>query len=494
MIDSKECSRVLFDRSTDGILFIDPNDSNISWPIVECNEAICRMNGYTRDEIIGQSIDILHQGPEDPAKRAAYLDRLRHEGPFIGEALHQRKDGTLLRIRYSASLVTLKGRELVMGIDHDLTWLEQLEASLNHERDLLDTLMDNSPDHIYFKDLESRFLRISQAHAGILGAAGPSDAIGKTDFDFFARVHAQEAYEDEQKIIQTGQPMVGIVEKNVLPDGRSSWVSTTKLPLRDKDGEIIGTFGISRDITTLKQAEEELQQLAERLERSNKELEEYARIASHDLQEPLRMISGYLQLLQRRYKGRLDSDADEFIEYAVDGANRLKRLINDILSYSRIETRGYKFEQVNCERVLRHTLATLKILVEANNAVITHDPLPTIMADGKQLEQLFQNLLDNAIKFRGEQRPQIHIGLERKGEEWLFFVRDNGIGFEPQYRDLIFSIFQRLHSKVQYAGTGIGLAICKRIVARHGGAIWAESQPGKGATFYFTIPIAPQAE
>lgn len=233
----------------------------------------------------------------------------------------------------------------------------------------------------------------------------------------------------------------------------------------------------------------ELREKTEELEHSNAELRQFAYVASHDLQEPLRMISSYTQLLARRYKDRLDEDAREFIDYAVDGANRMQDLINDLLQYSRLGTRDIEFASIDSGKVLGLALADLRFAIEECGARVEHGTLPTVMGDERQLVQLFQNLIGNALKYRKKgQPPRVRVKARRGDGEWIFSVSDNGIGIEPQYAERIFVIFQRLHGRGEYAGTGIGLAICKRIVERHGGRIWMESEPGAGSKFWFTIP------
>jgi len=245
-----------------------------------------------------------------------------------------------------------------------------------------------------------------------------------------------------------------------------------------------------QEIAVRKQAEETLERYAAELERSNQELQQFAYVASHDLQEPLRMVTSYLQLLERRYKGKLDADADDFIHFAVDGASRMRDLIQALLAYSRVGTHGTPLQAIDSQGVLDRVLENLQVAIAESNATVTHDPLPTVVADAYQLSQLLQNLVGNAIKFRGERRPAIHVSVENRGRDWLFSVQDNGIGIEPRYAERIFAIFQRLHTRDEYPGTGIGLAVCKRIVERHGGRIWVESEPGQGSTFYFTLPRA----
>jgi PAS domain S-box-containing protein len=377
-------------------------------------------------------------------------------------------------------------------------------TTVTHE-ELLDAFLEHIPDHVYFKDRESRFVRISRALAAHFGLSDPAQAVGKADFDMFTAEHAEQAFKDEQDIIHTGTPVIAKEEKETWPDGRESWASTTKVPLRDRNGNIIGTVGISRDITDRRRAQQELQEYKTHLEElvkartaeltraneqlasSNAELEKFAYVASHDLQEPLRMVASYTQLLARRYRGKLGADADEFIGFAVDGASRMQQLIQDLLSYSRLTTQGRPLELTESQDACNTAIMNLRQSIEESGAVVLVASLPKVYADPTQLTQLFQNLIGNAIKYRSEQSPTIQVAARAEGGQSIVSVQDNGIGIEPQYSDRIFEMFQRLHTRKEYAGTGIGLAICRKIVERHGGKIWVESQPGRGATFRFTI-------
>jgi PAS domain S-box-containing protein len=249
-------------------------------------------------------------------------------------------------------------------------------------------------------------------------------------------------------------------------------------------------IGIVRDITDRKLTGESLRQAMEELARSNEDLEQFANVVSHDLQAPLRSVWGFAEILADNYRGRLDKEADKFIDLIINGARRMQRMIHDILAYSRIGTRGGEFRAIDVEDVLIQTMENLHAEVEEKSAVITHDPLPTLRGDQSQIMLLFQNLLVNAIKF-AVGAPRVHVSAGRKGSEWVFSVQDDGIGINPEHKDRIFTLFQRLHTETEYPGTGVGLAICKKIVERHGGRIWVESREGEGSTFYFTIPGKP---
>jgi PAS domain S-box-containing protein len=325
------------------------------------------------------------------------------------------------------------------------------------------------------------------------------EVLGKDHRDLVnSGYHPKSFWKDFWDTIEQGHIWRGEV-KNRDKEGLIHWMDTAVVPFMGSDGKPEKYLAIRRDVTARKLAEEEIHQLnadlerrvTERtaeLQRSNKELEQFAYVASHDLQEPLRMVTNYTQLLARRYQGKLDKNADEFIGFAVDGSKRMQQLINDLLDYSRVGRKGKEFEPTSIETVLKQAQSNLKVALEKNDAVITHDPLPTLKADADQLVQLFQNLIGNAIKYRRNVKLKIHIGVENRGAEWRFEVRDNGIGIKPEYFGRLFVLFQRLHSREEYPGTGIGLAICKRIVERHGGRIGVESEPGKGSVFTFTIP------
>lgn len=294
-----------------------------------------------------------------------------------------------------------------------------------------------------------------------------------------------EFFRDQGFISYIGLPMV--VRGNVLGD----LVLVTREEHSFADDEIAFLTAIANQAAVAvcnSQLYEKTLRQADDLKRSNAELEQFAYVASHDLQEPLRMVAGYTGLLAKRYKGKLDQEADQFIDFAVDGAKRMQQLINDLLVYSRLGTRGKELVPTDCELVFSKTLAGLGMAVQESGAKITHDSLPMVVADGTQLGQLFQNLISNGIKYRNSKPPEIHLSCSKDGDHWLFSAKDNGIGIDPKFSEKIFELFHRLHTREEFDGTGIGLAVCKRIVERHGGRIWVESALGEGATFYFTLP------
>jgi light-regulated signal transduction histidine kinase (bacteriophytochrome) len=318
-----------------------------------------------------------------------------------------------------------------------------------------------------------------------------------TDFARYFTV-PQKAEAGYQKVLAEGQ-----VRDYPLTirhtSGRTTEVLYHATVYRDAAGQVQGVFAAARDITEHKRAEAELARYRDHLEelvklrtaelaRSNEDLEQFAYVASHDLQEPLRAVGGYVKLLQHRFPEKLDAKAREFIAGAADGAERMQRLIADLLAFSRVGTRGGVFAPADLNALLHDALNNLQTSIKEAGAKVTSDPLPSLPVDATQIVQLFQNLVGNAVKFRSEQAPEIHVGARREKDRWLLWVRDNGIGIEPQYAGRIFQIFQRLHTRKQYPGTGIGLAICKKIVERHGGEIRVESQPAQGSTFYFSIP------
>jgi len=272
-------------------------------------------------------------------------------------------------------------------------------------------------------------------------------------------------------------------------DGSEFPVEISLSPMTSGQGETLIISNI-RDVTARKMADERLRAVATDLARSNAELEHFAYVASHDLQEPLRMVASYTQLLARRYKGKLDEDADEFIGFAVDGARRMQELINDLLAYSRAGTQPLQLQAVDTTQLVDQVMNDLAAAIQDSHASVTRDKLPTVQGDPTQLRQLFQNLLANGIKFhRSDEAPRVHVSATLEHEQWSFAVRDNGIGIEPRYLERIFVLFQRLHTRADYPGTGIGLAICKKIVERHGGQIGVEAAPGHGTTFWFTLPF-----
>jgi len=375
----------------------------------------------------------------------------------------------------------------------DVTERKLMQEALRLSEEKLRAMFESMHDGIVLTDVSGTIIGVNEAAARMHGYSDKDDMIGRPGVELVAESDRDRVMQASIKQFKGENPSeISETHTLVRADGTEFESESSRSVLRDSDGRVVGFIAAERDVTERKRMQEKLQKALEELKRSNTELQQFAYVASHDLQEPLRMVTSYLTLLARRYKGKLEQDADEFIEYAVDGAERMQGLIEALLLYSRVNTRGRPPEPTDCEEVLKQTLNNLQVAVEEKGAAVTHDPLPGITADGIQMVQLFQNLIGNAIKFQEEGRqPQVHISAEDAGDDWLFSFRDNGIGIDPQSSERIFTIFQRLHARGTYPGTGIGLSVCKRIVERHGGRIWVESEPGKGATFKFTLPKTP---
>lgn len=347
--------------------------------------------------------------------------------------------------------------------------------------------IESAAESILMTDAEERIQYANPAFVRLLGCK-EEEVLGQKLQAFLQNPGSpEESYHEIAQSVSRGDVWSGEIS-NSMNNGKLRDFQVTIAPVFNGNTKVDGLVAILNDITSLKQAEEELARHAEELARSNAELEQFAYIASHDLQEPLRMVSSYCQLLKKRYYDKLDENACDFIDYAVDGAQRMQVLINDLLAYSRVGTRGQPFAPTDCNQIMQSVTNNLKIAIDESGADIKYSELPVVLGDETQLLQLLQNLVGNAIKFRKDKPPKVQVTAKLRKHSWVFSVKDNGIGIEPEFRDRIFEIFQRLHGKDAYPGTGIGLAICKKIVERHGGSIWFDSTPGKGSTFYFTLP------
>jgi light-regulated signal transduction histidine kinase (bacteriophytochrome) len=293
-----------------------------------------------------------------------------------------------------------------------------------------------------------------------------------------------------QRVARLDQQVIGEELDVYFDDGSTVHLLGNAAPLHDDHGNIAGAVGVFMDITYRTEYEHHLKALAAELERSNKDLQQFAYIVSHDLQEPLRQVVRFSEILHQRYQDRLDQAAKEFLNFIIEGGKRMQRLIKDLLAYSKVERGQPELVSAPMEELLETAMLNMTTSIRTSRAEVTHGPLPVLKVDRVQLLQVFQNLLSNAIKFRGPEPPKIHVAASREGKTWVFSVQDNGIGFDPKAADTLFELFRQLPTKAKKKGTGIGLAIVKRVVETHGGRVWAESKPGKGATFYFTLPAA----
>jgi two-component system sensor kinase FixL len=400
-----------------------------------------------------------------------------------------RADGVEFPVEATISQVTVDGRKLFTAIVRDITARRHGEQALAESEARFRAIFESAVDGIVTVDEAGIVASFNPAASRIFGYTAqevvgrnvsmlmPEPDRGRHD-DYMGTYLRTET----KKIIGIGREVVG-VRKDGTKFPMDLAVSETPI------GERRVFTGIVRDITDRKRAEESLAKQREDLARSNVELERFAYVASHDLQEPMRTVRSFAQLLQRRHAAQFEGDAAEYMQFITEGVQRMQTLINDLLAYSRVSSQGAAFAPAHCDQILLMVLQSLHSTIEQQKAKITADPLPTVLGDSTQLGQVLQNLLSNAIKFRRrERRPEIHVSAESRKNEWVFAVRDNGIGIEPQYFERIFIIFQRLHTIEEYGGTGIGLAICKKIIERHGGRIWVESTAGEGTMFYFSVP------
>ena len=406
---------------------------------------------------------------------------------LLGEQaeLYDAEFGTAVTIFSTILILILLVWLSMVSIDRIDIRRQKAEKNIKRQADLL----NRTNDAIFVRNLDDEITFWNKGSEKTYGWS-QREVLGKVTHELLQAEYPKHLDEIQANVLNYGQWTGELKHKK--RDGTLIIVLSRWSLQKDENGKPIGFLEINTDITERKEAEEKLKELVEELKRSNYELQQFTFITSHDLQEPLRSIASFSQLLEMRYKNKLDKDADEYINFVVDAAVRMKEMIQGLLDYSNVGTQKEKCEPLNVEDILKQVLYNLNALIEENNVIITHDPLPVINGDSKQVVQLFHNLIENAIKFRKEDvPPKIHISasLDEEKNEYVFSVADNGIGLELQYSDKIFEIFKRLHTIDEYRGTGIGLAICKRIVERHGGRIWVKSELGKGATFYFTIPF-----
>ena len=423
------------------------------------------------------------------------------------ELLHEQREtiGNVNRSLVVGGTVLTCIALLVAGtfVLRDIADRRQAEETLEFERNLLQRIMDTIPDRIFVKDRDGHFTRDNVAHRLHIGAQTAEEVIGKKDTDFFSKEFATRFRQDDLAVLSGKKTMLNLEEPGLMPDGREIWLETTKVPLMDLDGNVIGIVGVSTDITKRRADEEKLRHYAQQLQRSNEELQNFASVASHDLQEPLRKIQAFGDRLRARCSGQLGEQGSDFLARMMDAADRMQKLIHDLLQLSRVTTRAHPFERCDLAETTRGVLSDLELKIASTGARVTMVGLPVIQADTTQMRQLFQNLIANALKFQvpGAKAEVLMVGRTfpnfngelpdvPQGEPLCEIrVEDNGIGFGQQFAEQIFSPFKRLHARTEFEGSGIGLSVCRKITDRHRGKIVAQSVEGQGATFVVTLPM-----
>jgi len=453
------------------------------------NRAWLRMHGYSSpEEVIGQHFSITQV--ETDLEEATRLGErvLRGEPLGMQEFTRRCKDGTVGYHSFASRPVTRDGRVVGLeGFMTDLTERRRMEEALRESQANLSALIENTEGSIWSVDRDYRLLVGSSVfRQEISTVRGRPFAPGDNVLEDESLSSASEEWREYYDRALRGERFSVETRRRFIDTSRHMEFRFN--PIHAADGAVTGVTVFGRDITEHKRAEAQLQHYAAELQRSNQELQQFAHIASHDLQEPLRTIGSFARLLAERYQGRLDDQADEFIDFIVDGVERMQELLRSLLAYSRVGSQGQEPTITDSQIVLQRALAALRTAIAESAAEITYSPLPVVVADAVQMNQLLQNLLSNALKFRGPEPPRVHVSAGREEGWWVFSVRDNGIGIDPRYHEEVFEPLRRLHTRREVPGTGMGLAICARIVARHGGRIWVESMPGEGATFYFTLP------
>ena len=490
--ESEERYRRTFELAGSGVAHI-----GLDRKFIRVNRRLCEILGYPEHELIGMTgREISH--PDDlevinTQRKRLYAGEIEH---VRVEKRYVRKDRSSVWVAFSMVVERDDGGKPLyeIAIFDEITERKRAEAAVLESEERFRSLTQLSSDWYWEQDAEFG-LKFMSRRMGEKTGLDAAAYIGRKRWDQPALNLTEADWAAHRAQLERHEPFRDFEMERQNPAGGTRWIAVSGEPIFDARGRFTGYRGVGSDITERKQAEAELKrahndlaQKADELQRSNAELEQFAYVASHDLQEPLRMVSSYTQLLGKRYGERFDGDAKEFMHYIVDGAARMKQLIEDLLAYSRVGTKGKEFKPVSVEAPLKKAITNLHAAIAESSAAVTWDPLPTVDADEVQLAQLFQNLMGNALKFRGAAVPRLHVSAADQDGDWHITVADNGIGIEPQYYERIFMLFQRLHTMGEYPGTGIGLAICKKVVERHGGRIWVTSTPGEGSQFQFTLP------